>query len=184
MHKLVQDLLSEIRNLKDSMRSGKVTEDNIKDYLDKIIRVLIDIYKDETITFVVPTGDYQYIYDNVDKKYLIPFYTSKNAVKKVEDDNLKEMSFKELAKEIYDNYFYYEYVKNPESAIDNGLKLSEIFAYASGHPELSGLLLNPDTVDLYPIDSWMVKTVMFKSIGADTISFYDENGDEFYKFDY
>lgn len=114
--------------------------------------------------------------------YFKPFYTSESEIKKDVDCKRKLMTLKELSEEIYDNCFYYKFYNDPESAIDDGVKLSEVFEYAEKYPPLHGLMLNPDTNDFYPIDSWMVKAVMFKCMGANFVSFYDEDGEEVYRF--
>lgn len=69
MNKLVEDLLNHIRNIKKDIKEGLVTDDNLNEFLNGTIRILIDIYNDESITFVVPTEEYKYIYDNVDNVF-------------------------------------------------------------------------------------------------------------------
>ena len=183
MHKLVEDLLNHIRNFKKDIGKGLVTDDNLNDYLNEIIRILIDIYNDEGITFVVPTDDYKYVYDSEDEVYFRPFYTSESEIKKDVDCKRKLMSLKELSEEIYDNNFMYEYYNYPESSKESGYEFSEILEYVKKNPLLVGLMLNPDTSDFYPIDSWVVKTVIYKCMGANVVNFYDEDGEEVYRFE-
>lgn len=81
-----------------------------------------------------------------------PFYTSESEIKKDVDCKRKLMTLKELSEEIYDNCFYYEFYNDPESAIDNGIKLSSILEYVNKNQLLNGMIINPDTSEFYKFE--------------------------------
>ena len=49
----------------------------------------------------------------------------------------------------------------------------ELKKYADSNPRLAGIMIDPGSPDLFGLEGWILKGVVFKGMGVDTVTMYD-----------
>ncbi len=179
MEKEMNRLIDECVRFADACRSGKATEEIINEYTYRIINAAAEIYKREDIRLLIPcydSGD-PAVYQEADRNY-IPVCTSTDTLKKAGCSKHIDTSLKELCSYVYENISNYQFLFDPQTALNNGVSYSDLVDYAKNNIKFEGFMLDPGSDHIFGFDGWIFQALMFKGMGVSSFDVIDADTGE------
>ncbi len=178
-----------VRAMKDRMhefavraKAKEISKENFDTYVDPIILAAAEIYKDPAIELLIPTDtDGTILMYTDDTGVFLPMYTDEKEVRSSSPKSYISVSFKEACDQIYENLATYELLDSTEYILSHLHELNELKEYADHNPRIAGIMIDPDSPDLFGLEGWILKGVVFKGMGVDTVTMYDSNTGEIQK---
>ena len=173
MDKTVIELKKRINDLAEGIRQGLIKEEDVDSEVVKIIEVAVELYKRDDIDLIMPLNNGGPLLFQEYGKYYVPVYTCKEEIKECTATEYKKVSFSEVCDYVDFNITSFELLDNPEETRNEGIDINEIKNYTDNNPRLTGVMLDPESDDLFSFDGWILKAVIFKGLGADSFEAFD-----------
>ena len=180
MNELIKKLRSRIRVFGDACRKKNMDIEDSSTYINDIIYAAAEVYKNDLQLFMPTYNGVMLVYQEEDRNY-IPLFTCKEALDETGITEYQEHTLKEICAYVYDNLLYYDYLANPELALQHGKSMSELTEYAKYNPKFEGIMLDGSTKYPFGLDGWVLQAVMFKGMGVNTFDVVDINGEVKYR---
>ena len=173
MDEIIIELKKRINALAEGIRQGIIKEEDVDAEVLKIIEVAVELYKRDDINLIMPLNNGGPLLFQEYGKYYVPVYTCKEEIKECTATEHKKVSFSDVCDYVDFNITSFELLDNPEEARNEGIDINEIRNYAADHPRLTGVMLDPESDDLFSFDGWILKAVIYKGMGADSFEAFD-----------
>ena len=155
MDEVLINLKNRIRHLAQGIRDGVIMVEDVDEEVYKIIDAAVELYRREDIELLMPMNNGGPLFFTENGIYFIPIYSCKEEIKECEALEYRNICFKSV------------------------LELVEGMIERSGSDtSLSGVMLDPESDDLFSFDSWIMNAVIAKGRGADSFKAFDKDTGE------
>ena len=148
MDKVLVKLKDKIRHMVQGIRNGIIKEEDVDEEVYKIIDAAAELYKKEDIELMMPMNNENPLLFQENGIYFIPLYSCAEEIKECNADAYRHVSFRQICDYVY-------------GLIENGDK------------RLAGVMLDPESDDLFAFESWVLGAVVSKGMGADSFKAID-----------
>ncbi len=174
MNELVRKMKDRMHEFAVHAKAKEITEENFDTYVNPIILAAAEIYKDPAIEFLVPTDtDGMILMYEDDAGYFLPMFTEEEEIRSSSIKGFVPVSFKDACGQVYENLATYELIDSEEYILEHLNEAIELKKYADSNPRLAGIMIDPGSPDLFGLEGWILKGVVFKGMGVDTVTMYD-----------
>ena len=154
---------------KDAKAGILHTDEECESYFKDIIKAVVEVYRDPE-WIPVNENDGLMVYQDDGGIYL-PLYTDGSEIR--DPGQTMTISFHDACDMIYENVANYEILDMWNGDMIHMHEFLEAKEYAEKNVRFQGIMLNPDSDDLFALEGWILKTVVFKGIGANSVNFCD-----------
>ena len=155
MDEVMIELKKRIHYLAQGIRDGIIKPEDVDEQVYKIIDAAVELYKKEDVELLMPLNNGGPLLFQENGIYFIPLYSCKEEIKECMASDYSSVSFKKICDYVENKIESYETMDEPE------------------YPKLAGIMLDPESDDLFSFDNWILRAVVYKGMGADTFRAYD-----------
>ena len=155
MEEVLHNLKKRIADLAEGIRKKEIRPEDIDGHVYKIIDEAVELYKREDIKLLMPLNNGGPLLFQENGIYFIPLYSCKEEIRECMASDFSNVSFKLICDYVF------------------GLISSE-----QEFPEIKGIMLDPESDDLFSFDDWILQAVVAKGMGADSFRAFDEKTGE------
>lgn len=179
MKQSVIKLKDRIRAFAEDAKAGILhTDEECESYFNDIITAAAEVYRDPEIEMWIPVDENgrPMVYQDNGGIFL-PLYTDGSEIR--DPRQTVTISFHDVCDMIYENMANYEVLDMWNGDLIHMHEFMEAMEYAEKNVRFQGIMLNPDSGDLFALEDWILKAVVFKGIGVNSVNFYDaETGEK------
>ena len=155
MEEVLYNLKKKIGELAEGIRRKEIRPEDVDGHVYGIIDEAVELYKREDIKLLMPLNNGGPLLFQENGIYFIPLYSCKEEIKECMASDFSNVSFKLICDYVF------------------GLISSE-----QEFPEIKGIMLDPESDDLFSFDDWILQAVVAKGMGADSFRAFDEKSGE------
>ncbi|MBO7697889.1 MAG: hypothetical protein J6S38_02490 [Erysipelotrichaceae bacterium] len=155
MEEVLLNLKKRIADLAEGIRKKEIRPEDVDGHVYEIIDEAAELYKREDIKLLMPLNNGGPLLFQENGIYFIPLYSCKEEIKECMASDFSNVSFKLICDYVF------------------GLISSE-----QEFPVIKGIMLDPESDDLFSFDDWILQAIVAKGMGADSFRAFDEKTGE------